>query len=379
MKKKINPLILFGSSVAMLTGCGQPIDSFEQVSLLYGTEIGMDAKIEGESHLTQVAYEEFSSMVEDKKNFIIVSHSTTNFCSCWAAFHENILAPYIKKHRLLVYFVDYQDIVGKDSYGLKVLPNHETIGIYKEGALLYQHNNSDVESDWVTKYDVFSEWMDARLSHPQAFYINKDMLDEKYKGGREFTIYFDRSTCPDCAFLDANGLPAYFNSRKGCDPLFVLDCDVVGIRLLQGEDGKTYGPSNSDSASDYQKQAYAQWSEFKSEYGLAYEESNPAGWDSGYVPTIYHVNPDGAKKKGDVIDASGVFFNDAMDKSGKVTTTYYTAARLEEDYMQYLRESGVAKKTLENIQLDGTLSRREAFKDVHNAILNALLDWCIAN
>lgn len=379
MRKNFALFILSSLGAAALSGCNQPLDQFEQVQLLFGSEIGMEAKVEGESHLTQIAYEELSSMVEDKKNFIVISHSTTNFCSCWADFHENILVPYIKNHKLLVYFVDYQDIVGKDSYGLKVLPNHETIGIYKDGELLYQHNNSDVESDWVSKYDVFAEWMDARIAHPQAFYINKDMLDAKYAGHQEFTVYFDRSTCPDCAFLDANGLPSYFSTRKGCDPLFVLDCDVVGIRLVQDEGGKTYGPSSSESANEYQKAAYAQWTSFKSEYGLAYEESNPAGWDSGYVPTIYHINPDGEHKKGDVIDASGVFFNDKMGEDGKVTATYFTSARLEEDCMQYLRESNLAQKVLEGVQLDASLSRREAFKTSHNAILSTLLDWCISN
>ncbi|MCR5491354.1 MAG: hypothetical protein K6F32_04415 [Bacilli bacterium] len=380
--KKIFPLFLLSALplMGMLSACNKPIDTFEQVPMLFGTKIGLDEEVSGESQLTQISYEDFTTKVTDKENFIIISHSTTNFCSCWADFHENILAPYIKKHSLLVYFIDYQDIEGKDSYGLSVLTNHETIGIYKEGALLYQHNNSDVESEWVTKYSVFAEWMDARLAHPQAFYISRTQLDAMYAGSEAFTIYFDRATCPDCSYLDSHGLASYLKENSGCDPLYVINCDVLGIRFVQGDDGKLYGPSNRDGANSYQLAAYEQWANFKSEYGMAYSESNPAGWDTGYVPTIFHVNPDGTNKSGDVIDAAGVFYNDSADEeTGAVTATYYTSERLKLDALQYLRESSVETKTLESVTVDMSLGRQERFAKYHDPILFAMLDWCIAN
>ena len=383
MHKKL--LLLIALAIPAI-GCGETIDDIKPVSIPYGTRIGMDNPVKGESHMTEISYEKFSSLVVDKESFIVMIHSTTNFCSCWDAFHRDVFAPYVKARGTLVYFVDYQNIEGKENYGLSVLPNHETIGIFENGVLKYQADNSDQKSEWTTSATYFAQWMDARVSKPKAFYVSKAQLDELYGGRNEFTILYTRSTCPDCSYLQDNDLKAWLNAANNPSPLYMLDCDVVGIRYVVDDDGKQYGPSSAEDASEKQKEAFTQWSDFKSEYGLAYSEENPAGWSTGYVPTIYHINPDGSKKGGDVIDAAGVFYNDTRlcdsranpSQDTSISSTYFTADRLRIDALQYLRESNVTNKVLEGIKAEGE-KRHDAFQPYHSAILNALLDWCVGN
>lgn len=380
-----NLLLLLALAIPAV-GCGQTIDDIKPVAIPFGTRIGMDDKVKGESHMREISYEKFASLVVDKESFVVMIHSTTNFCSCWDAFHRDVFVPYVKARGTLVYYVDYQNIEGKENYGLTVLPNHETIGIFESGKLKYQENNSDQKSEWTTSAAYFAQWMDARVSKPKAFYVSKEQLDGLYDSRNEFTILFTRSTCPDCAYLESNDLKSWLNAADNPSPLYMIDCDVIGIRYVTDEAGKIYGPSSAEDASEKQIEAFEQWSDFKSEYGLAYSEDNPAGWDSGYVPTIYHVNPDGANRSGDVIDASGVFYNDARlcdsrsnpSEDTAISSTYFTAERLQIDAMQYLRESNLANKVLTGLKADGA-NRHEAFKPYHSAILDALLTWCIGN
>ena len=376
----------FFAMLLPLAGCENAIDEIAPVDIPFGTRIGMDEQVKGESHMTEISYEKLSSLVADKESFVLMVHSTTNFCSCYTAWHRDVYAPYVKARGMLVYFVDYQNIEGKENYGLSVLPNHETIGIFEKGVLKYQQSNSDQKDEWTTSPSYFAEWMDARVSKPKAFYVNLEQLDALYGGRSEFTVLFTRSSCPDCAYLAHNDLPKYLLTQANPAPLYLLDCDVVGIRYVVDENGKTYGPSNADGASAKQLEAYAQWSSFKQEYGLAYSEDNPAGWNSGYVPTIYHVNPDGSSKRGGVIDGAGVFYNDSRfyDQKGwdvddkTVASTYFTADRLQLDALQYLRESSVQCKVLDGITIEGD-NRHDAFAPYHYAILKALLDWSIGN
>ena len=383
MRKKL--LLLIALAIPAI-GCGETIDDIKPVAIPFGTRIGMDDKVKGESHMSEISYEKFSSLVVDKESFIVMIHSTTNFCSCWDEFHREVFVPYVKSRGTLVYYVDYQNIEGKENYGLTVLPNHETIGIFENGKLKYQENNSDQKSEWTTSASYFAQWMDARVSKPKAFYVSKAQLDDFYAARNEFTILFTRSTCPDCAYLETNDLKAWLNAAENPSPLYMIDCDVQGIRYVTDDAGKIYGPSSAEDASEKQKEAFAQWSSFKEEYGLAYSEENPAGWSTGYVPTIYHINPDGENKNGDVIDAAGVFYNDTRlcdsranpSTDTTINNTYFTEARLQLDALQYLRESKVTNKVLEGIKADGE-KRHDAFKPYHYAILDALLTWCIGN
>ena len=289
MKKKALAIPFF--LVPALFSC--QIDQVEKVDIPFGTDVGQNAKIEDYSHLVRIDGTQLAKLVSDKENFILIAHSSVEVdCTCWSEWHDSILVPYIKKHRLLVYLID-MDQLAEEKYGLKLNSAYATLGIFKEGVLKHQNGTANQSSTFVTSYTDFADWMNYRIGHPQMFFVSLDQLNAKYNANAPFTVYFSRSSCGDCSYFSNNYLKEYLATNKNLEESFILDCDVEGIRYVRGEDGKLYSPSDKEDANAYQKQAYQQWSNFKADYGLAYSENNPAGWNSGYVPTLYHINPTG--------------------------------------------------------------------------------------
>lgn len=389
MKKLVGTLLL----APLLFACG-PIDDFEKVDLGYGTLIGMDDEISGDSHMLKIGYGELRSLLSEGRSFILVVHNSISFCSCYADWHNDVLAPYIKRHNLLVYMIDYNAFEGEDDYGLDLISNHETLAIFNEGELKYQHTNEAQESDWVTKPEVFAEWMDARIEYPRMLTLDKETLDSLYAGEEAFTVLFTLSGCPDCTYMERNGLKDYFSTHQNTDYLYVVDTAQEGIRLYKNEEGDLIAGSDQEDATEDQKKAYEQWTQFKAEYGLSATSLEEPGFGEGYVPTIFHIAPQvGEESKAERIDAAGVFYNDTIDQStGKVTSTYFSSARLEaagDGYLTYLTDAELSvDKSIDGKTFDvpfGEMSSsewreyvHEALSPYHDAYLGALLDWCIA-
>ena len=140
-------------------------------------------------------------------------------------------------------------------------------------------------------------------------------------------------------------------------------------------DGVIYHKSTSENANAYQKEAQALYDAFKVEYGLDEAMDNPSGYGTGYVPTLYHVNPEGnGKKRGDVIDMSGVFYNDRIE-DGKIADTYFTEERLGLESLSYLRDSHVEIKIL--LGQEVASYDRAGIGAYHDLILNAFLDAAV--
>ena len=83
------------------------------------------------------------------------------------------------------------------------------------------------------------------------------------------------------------------------------------------------------------------------------------------------VNPDGTNKTGDVIDASGVFFNETI-QDGKVIASYFDGSRDNLEIFSYL--SKVEKKNLVGVR---TTNNHEGLEESVKPLLNALLDYCV--
>lgn len=384
MKKSLAllPIFLF----LPLSSCGN-IDSVTPVSLDKGTLIGMDAKFDGYSHTTRIDYTELEALVNNKKNFLLLAHSSSRIgCTCFSEWHNDIFAPYVKKHNLLVYLIEMSELTGegRSNYGLKLNAEYATLGIFKDGKVAYQHGTSDERDPWVTTSSEFAAWMNYRISYPSLLLIDKDQLDSYYEGGNPFSIYFSRGSCGDCSYFENNYLKEYLSANK-TEYLYCLDCDCDGIRFVIGEDGVTYSPKNVEGANEYELEAYAQWNKFKEDYGLSYSLDNPAGWDSGYVPTVYHINPDASgsgRKIGDVIDGAMVIYNDSFD-NGVISSTYFTKERLAIEALSYLKESKeikeedkvlLGKPVGEKGDRSTGLWRHEESAKYHNPIAKAFFD-----
>lgn len=387
-------LLLSAALLPLLLSSCQKQGLPTRVKLMFGTEIGMGEKVEGNSHLRRLSASSLASLVVKKGNFILLVHNgMQDTCTCYSDWHDRVLAPYIKKHRLLVYLIELSELEkpGAATYGLQLYQSSETLGIFQDGALLYQENNSDPKAEWTKSPEGFAAWMDLRLQAPSMFYLDRKQLEEKYRGHQEFTIYFSRSSCPDCSFFEEHDLKDYLFSHDGLLPSYLLDCDAAGIRGYE-EEGVVYWPSSSPAATEGQKKAAAQWQAFKQEYGLAFLEDNPAGYQSGMIPTLFHVKPEGSgKKTGDVIDGAAVVYNDVIDEASlAIASSYFTPERLTEaanTYFTYLSDSSL--KLEDKIVLGQKVSPRgdrseetwlhEELQRYHRPLAAAFLDWSIAN
>lgn len=377
-------LLSLSFALLPLAGCNQSIDNLEKVDLLYGTLVGMDEEISNTSHMQEITYPELSSFIAEERSFVLIVHSKLSFCSCYADWHDDVLAPYIKSHSLLVYWIDYAEFDGQDDLGLKLISNHETLGIFDEGELAYQKDNSDQDSDWVTSRSAFAEWMDARINYPKMLHLDKELLDYQLSSGSEFTLLYTLSGCPDCTYIETHALKEWFLDNPDASPLYVVDTAQKGIRLYENEDGELIAGSDDEDASKDEKKAYEQWIAFKADYGLSASSIEQPGYGEGFVPTIFHYDTTGG------IDAAGVFYNDAIDEeSWTLQDTYWTNDRLSQDYMTYLLDSGI-EELMDDVAFEAPespLSGAAAIREYKHALLSpyhdlyakTLLDYCLSN
>lgn len=369
--------ILCVPALLLLGGCNPSLERVTPVALDMGTIVYDEAEISANSlsHMQEISIGTLNDMVSEKKSFLLLVGNQFD-CSCWTAFHDEVMVPYLLENHLLLYWVSYFGNEARLSeLGLELSSSHETLSIFKDGGLAYQHTTADTTSSWVKEKKVFAAWMDARLQAPRLLSLSKDQLDKKYQGQEDFSIFFSRSTCGDCSYLERNDIKEYFaaNVKSETIPenyLYYLDCDQLGIRYVLGDDGKTYTPSSSG---EYGEKASAQWVSFKQEYGLAYSEDNPVGWDQGYVPTIYHIHPSNGEKSGDVIDFAGVFYNESIE-DGAIKETYFTKERLQLAALDYLSSSSIENKILTRLVLNQSKDKHEALREFESPIIAALLN-----
>ena len=308
------------SLVFSLVSCGgNGGEKIQKTPLLFGTKEFVSQEVDSLSHMKKLEDESvLQKMIVGKDNFVLIvmgrgetgSHST---CGCWNRFHEQNIVSFQREFNFLFYYI-YSDQLTS--------PLGLSLGVD-------------------TSYEAFKTWMLNRIELPRVFFVNKEQLDALYAGSQEFTIYFSRQRCGDCSYMQRGLYSSWYESHlTGVQDSYIIDCDAPGIASIMDENGQVH---YRDEDSEYGQAATEQYNAFKVEYGLAYSSSNPAGYNQGVFPTIFHVNPDGTNKTGDVIDASGVFFNETI-QDGKVTESYFDGSRDNLEIFSYL--SKVEKKNL---------------------------------
>jgi len=351
--KKLSKILL--ASILTLGGISLAACSDKEptkTDLVYGqlfdTENRLDNFAKNSYGTTKTTYSALQTLIQNKENFVAVIRGSYP-CNCWNTFRDKCLLPYIQYRNLKVYLIENSifDKEGRDDFGINHSNTNHNVAIIKEGKVVEQKFAIEGE-DFHTNFTVFKGWMDERIStQPKMLYVSKTQLDNLYKGIvnpsstdklLEFTIYFSRSTCIDCTYFDSHFLKPFL-SRDGYvanSSCYIIDCDQVGVRYSLNEEDEAVVDDT-------------QWKKFKADYGLSYSEENPAGYNTGYVPTLYHIQcNDEGNKIGDVIDGADVFFNDTYEKqldgSYKITESYFTKERNSQVVLDYLGEEEIVLK-----------------------------------
>lgn len=369
MKKK-NALFLTLLPLLLLS-CGSSDNG--PVSLRFGTLIGTqeDDAITHVSQIKWIKKSVLTRLVNQEENFLLLLHGSSDTCTCYTTWHDEILARYAKAHHSLIYGITLSEFESDaEYYGLDRGEGYDTLAIFEKGKAKFQHNTAKETDPFVSSYGEFSLWMEKRVKDPVIFTVNEEILDGFYEGNEAFTIYFGRDTCGDCSYLNRTALRTYIDSHSVKEPnFFYLDFDP-------------YRPASDDP------DAEAKWliyQEKKDKYGLSWSEDNPAGFDTGAFPTIFYVNPDGESYCGDVIEAAGVFYNESIADDGSVGSAYFTKERYDaasSSYLGYLYESNLTTKYFDDIKVAGdSKTRGDAKKDLlrpyEEPIFTALLDYCV--
>ncbi len=348
------PLLLMGG----LASCGEG-EQTTAVQLDFGTKIGLDDELSARSHLNFIKKSDLRQLISDKGNFILLLHGAADTCTCYTDFHEKVLVPYVKHHKAMIYAIDLSEFESdSDYFGLIRITGVDTLAIFKDGLVKYQHTNEDLSNAWTYDYATFNDWMRERASDAKIYYVNEEILDSYYLGTEDFTIYFSLGPCPDCRYLSRNALRTYLQGHE------VTEENFFYLDML---------PYWMDAELKAEK---------KAKYGLSYSEDNPVGFEVGYVPTIFYVQPDGIHFDGDVVEAAGVFYNET-NTDGIVGHSYFTEERLAEagnSYLGYLAESNLKTKVIEGLNVGAVPeggNKHDLVAPYEDLIFNTLLDYAI--
>ncbi len=302
MKKQtiLLPLIL-GSTLSLVSCQG----ASEKVDLKYGQMINNDVNV--------IDYLSLKEKVDNKENFILVVY--TNGCACWSTF-KRVASEYIKENHVQIFAIEYKNFRSSDgstldTFSLTFVSGGVSIHIFKDGKKKVEI--ADSKSLVISRLSSLKSFLEENIILPKMFYISLSQVDELYKSEETSLLYFARSNCSDCQYLDNNFLRNYDVTNN----MYILDCENIGIREYDEN-----GSLTPESAT--------KWAEFKVNYGLAKDKNETYGYDEGYVPTLFLLKGDGSSTLPTFLSGA-VYFNDTISKDSQgyyISNSYYTDARV---------------------------------------------------
>ncbi len=361
IRMKIKGLLLLPLALGILSLAGCK-NKFEPVKLQYGQMIS--------SELTENDYQQLKERFARKETFLLSVYARN--CACWSNF-KAAAKPYITKNHVEIFAVNYEafhSVAGEtlDTFGLDIEAGKTSFHVIKEGKVVLNVKSGDSKA--MEKSSEFEKMMNDTVVLPKMFYINKTQLDSLYSSNETSAIYFMRSNCGDCTHMN----DAFLNKYDAKGNLYILDCEKIGIRQYDSEGNLT--PTSQIA-----------WNKFKSDYGLASDNNEKYGYDTGYVPTLMLMKGDATTHEATYLSGA-VYFNDSVEKSGEkyvVSNSFYTSERLAN--LQYL-SNFEGTKVLKGLELteddvatyEGTTYTywtQESAEKYHNPLAKAFLDYAL--
>lgn len=342
--------LLLGS-VAFLGGCSS---SNNKVDLMYG---------DLHASVSTLSYDKLKEKVDSKQTFLLVVQYSDG-CICWSHEAKPVLDKFTEEQHVQVYHIKLEDLDAHENrFDIEIIQGNVTFAIFEEGKVKKCVTTSD--SDTLKKYESFMSFMTSMVNFPRIYYVSLDDVDRLYRTEEKNIIYFGRSTCGDCGYIESHFLKDWSKSNPNYSKkIYLLDCDQTDIRL--------------DDEGKYNAE---QWQTFKDDYGLSTKHNPTYGYDNGYVPTFFLIQGNIAG----VNFLSGcVSFNDSLEISGDgyvVSNSYFTNERVSA--LSYI-DAKVEQKVLKglsvptsDVTLYGTypMWNHEAAEKYHNVYLENFLKF----
>ena len=303
---------------------------------------------------------EIQAMLDKKASFILIA--VPDFmCLCWKNFAEGALYEYTLKNAADVYIVDAKTILKHEEWGVKTAGNNIIIALMGDGKAKFQETIKE-NSDLQTSERALSKWISSRALAPRILRVDTEEDLIALKDTAYYHVYYyGRTSCPDCTYFESTFLFDYYKQKKTETPyIYYIDCDMEGRRFKNGQFDQE------------------QWNQYKVDHLLAQSEDNPAGYGSGFVPTLM------ALENGNRISAMDVYLNDEVSQNEDgdyvVTASYFDESRKGASYLNYVESAFAPWLKGKNLgQYDGEKNKayywyREKLSAYHNAITTAFLE-----
>lgn len=337
MKNKKSKLLPLAALLcASLSSCAND-NPASPVRLPYGKLYDANASLS--ANLQKITWSTLSGLVSAKRTFVLfIDTDPDSLCTCFSYLKKG-LTTYLASSNAYLYTITPSEFdgTGKSTFDLKVSggEGNETIAVFENGGIKYQRQRAGQDDSWTQDATVFSDWMKARISVPDMLYVSLSQLAALPKDA-PYVRAFYWASCPDCEYVNENFLKTYnLQSRTSW---YAFDCDVEGVRYLNGVKADRKAAEGTPGAL-----AYQQYQAFMKTYGISLEGSADFGYGRGYVPCFQFVS------NGEVADMD-VYVNDGLEKNAdgtyKVSQTYWDGTRNHE-FFHYLDQGVLTDFTKE--------------------------------
>ena len=346
------------TSLGLLSSCQK--EEAELINITFGKLYDSSLAESIENHVETIKHSELSSLVSSKKEFILLIYDRNNTCTCYEEYEKTILS-FIKKKNALIYGIAPTEFDGgHETFGLNISKNEETIAIFEDGEVKHQKTTSG-DHDEFMKEENFSSWLTMRVHFSKMLYVNLDQFLALFNKGEQLTVGYLRGSCLDCSYVEDAVLSPF--NRKDNNVSYVIDCDVDGIRLTNGQ---------------YDER---QWNTFKEDFGLSSSGNEDYGYGLGYVPSFYTYGGQKAQTVSERIVDGAVYLNDKIEKNAE-TGDYYVADSFfteeRKPLLGFLGNSKVETAVIKGLKVpmedveNGEWKKSAAAK-YHNPLLEAYL------
>ena len=348
-------------SLSLLSSCGKSEE--EAINLTFGKLYDWSLPEKVEEHLVNITHSELSSLIKDKKEFILFVYDKDNTCTCYEDFEKVAILLLQKKNALIYGIAPTEFDGGHETFGLNIAKSEETVAIFKDGKLKHQKTTSGANDPFLEE-SAFLDWFYEKAHFSKMLYVEYNQLLDLFEKGEQFTVGFLRSSCSDCAYVEDTVLSSFNAKDSYSRNSYVIECDTEGIRLSNG----VY-----DELS---------WAGFKDRFGLTSSSNEDYGYGQGFVPSFYtYSGATSLEERLRIVDAA-VYLNDTIkedsaDGSYYVADSFYTEER--KPLLNFLGNTKIDTEIIKGIKIpkqdvENGMWKKSAAAKYHDPLLLGFLE-----